>query len=70
MNPTNQLSTAGIVGQKLPVPILMFEAAHMTIPVRLGGSFTAQDKLRDDMDLVDGSRSTQRPARWSPLNDF
>ena len=69
MNLTNQLP-APTTGRGLPVPILIFEFTDTEIPVRLASNFAAQDLLRDDQDLVEDSRRTQRPARWSPLNDF
>ena len=70
MNPTHQLSPLLAMGQKLPVPIWMFEVTAVAIASERAGQLANRDELRDDKGLAEGSRHAQRPPGWSPLNDF
>jgi hypothetical protein len=69
MNPIHPLSTSVAVGQKLTVPIWIFETSNVAVPVRMAERFQMQDQLRDDLGLAEGARHVQRPMQWSALND-
>ncbi len=70
MNPTHTISAPATAGQKLTLPVWIFETSNEVVPVHSSDRFETQDQLRDDLGIAEGARHVQRPMQWSALNDF
>ena len=70
MNPSPQPLNPITTGQKINLPVWIFETSNEVVPVRSPDRFEMQDQLRDDLGIAEGARHVQRPMQWSALNDF